>query len=233
MFFLLKIDQNVTRGTCLREHHDFETCMGSGVHLLHTELPPNKDLKPIFNFLLEISFHKPKFSLSLSLSIMACSCLCSPKFLAILFLLTAIPIGIIISLERTQPSTHVYHYHSKGFFRECAKWDSDNHRFINSFFEGGIGQISVPEKESPEGTVLEEVTVLKETELAGNASLGMTIDQSRNRIFVVNADVKGSRYSALVAYDLSTWKRLFLTQLSGPSKFMFFFIFFIRLDIFL
>nr|ACJ85306.1 unknown [Medicago truncatula]AFK42597.1 unknown [Medicago truncatula] len=148
---------------------------------------------------------------------MACSCLRSPKFLAILFLLTAIPIGIIISLERTQPSTHVYHYHSKGFFRECAKWDSDNHRFINSFFEGGIGQISVPEKESEAGTVFEEATVLKETELAGNASLGMTIDRSRNRILVVNADVRGNRYSALVAYDLSTWKRLFLTQLSGPS----------------
>jgi len=146
---------------------------------------------------------------------MACSCLCSPKFLAILLLLTAIPIGIIISLERTQPSTHVYHYHSKGFFRECAKWDSDNHRFINSFFEGGIGQISVAETES----VLEEVTVLKETELAGNASLGLTIDRSRNRILVVNADVRGNRYSALVAYDLSTWKRLFLTQLSGPSKY--------------
>lgn len=171
---------------------------------------------------------------------MACSCLCSPKFLAILFLLTAIPIGIIISLERTQPSTHVYHYHSKGFFRECAKWDSDNHRFINSFFEGGIGQISVPEKESEAGTLFEEATVLKETELAGNASLGMTIDRSRNRILVVNADIRGNRYSALVAYDLSTWKRLFLTQLSGPSKyfsslfyyyyffmFMFFFPFFL------
>lgn len=75
----------------------------------------------------------------------------------------------------------------------------------------------MPEKESEAGTVLEELTVLKETELAGNASLGMTIDRSRNRILVVNADVIGNRYSALVAYDLSTWKRLFFTQLSGPS----------------
>ncbi|CAJ2629035.1 unnamed protein product [Trifolium pratense] len=148
---------------------------------------------------------------------MACSCLCSPKFLAIIVLLTSIPIGIIISLERTQSQTHVYHYHTNGggWFRECAKWDSDNNRFIISFFEGGIGQISVPEKKELQETVLEEEIIVKETELAGNASLGLTIDRSRNRILVVNADVLGNRYSGVVAYDLSTWKRLFLTKLSG------------------
>lgn len=158
-------------------------------------------------------------SLSFFFSLMALSCLCSPKFLAILLLLTAIPIGIIISLERSQPPTHVYHYHSNGWFRECAKWDSVNNRFIVSFFEGGIGQIPVPgENESP-GTVFEEESIVKESELAGNASLGLTIDRSRNRVLVVNADVLGNRYGSLVAYDLSTWKRLFLTQLSGPSKY--------------
>ncbi|CAK8572714.1 unnamed protein product [Lathyrus sativus] len=147
---------------------------------------------------------------------MALSCVCSPKCLAILLLLTAIPIGIITSLERSQPPTHVYHYHSNGWFRECAKWDSANNRFIVSFFEGGIGRIPVPENESP-GTVLEEESIVKESELAGNASLGLTIDRSRNRVLVVNADVLGNRYGSLVAYDLSTWKRLFLTHLSGPS----------------
>lgn len=147
---------------------------------------------------------------------MAFSWLCSPKFLAILVVLSAIPVGIIISLERAQPATHVYHYHSSGWFRECAKWDSDNHRFIVSYFEGGVGQISVPENEK--GTVLDEVRVVKETELAGNASVGLTIDRKRNRVLVVNADVLGNRYGALVAYDLSTWNRLFLTQLSGASK---------------
>ncbi|WJX19839.1 hypothetical protein P8452_09472 [Trifolium repens] len=146
---------------------------------------------------------------------MACSCLCSPKFLAIIVLLTSIPIGIIISLERAQPQTHVYHYHTNGWFRESAKWDSDNNRFIVSFFEGGIGQISVPDENLSPETVLEEVEILKEIELAGNASLGLTIDRSRNRILVVNADVLGNRYSGVVAYDLSTWKRLFLTHLSG------------------
>lgn len=133
--------------------------------------------------------------------------------------LSAIPVGIIVSLERAQPATHVYHYHSSGWFRECAKWDSDNHRFIVSYFEGGVGQISVPENEKElQGRVLEEVRLVKETQLGGNASVGLTIDRNRNRVLVVNADVLGNRYGALVAYDLSTWNRLFLTQLSGPSK---------------
>ncbi|XP_004495902.1 uncharacterized protein [Cicer arietinum] len=147
---------------------------------------------------------------------MAISCLCSPKSLTILVLLIAIPIGIIISLERTQPQTHVYHYHSNGWFRECAKWDSDNHRFITSFFEGGVGQITVS-KEKDSLSVLKEVKLVEETELIGNASLGLTIDRSRNRVLVVNAEVLRNRYGSLVAYDLTSWKRLFLTQLSSPS----------------
>lgn len=144
--------------------------------------------------------------------------LCSPKFLTFLLLLTAIPIGIILTLERTQPATHVYHYHSSGWFRECAKWDSRHGRFIVSFFEGGIGQVKLREKDSDSSPPLEEVTVVKEPNLAGNASLGIAIDPPRNRVLVVNADAIGNRYGALAAYDLSSWNRLFLTQLNGPSK---------------
>ncbi|XP_027366809.1 uncharacterized protein LOC113873048 [Abrus precatorius] len=147
---------------------------------------------------------------------MALSLLCSPKFLTLLLLLSAIPIGIIVTLERAQSPTHVYHYHSSGWFRECAKWDSSHRRFIVSFFEGGIGQVLLPEKEDLTSP-LEEVTVVKEPQLAGNASLGIAVDVARNRVLVVNADVFGNRYGALAAYDLSTWNRLFFTQLAGPS----------------
>lgn len=69
-----------------------------------------------------------------------------------------------------------------------------------------------------EEEVLEEVPVVKDVDLAGNASLGIAIDRPRNRLLAVYADPLGNRYGALAAYDLSTWKRLFLTQLSGPSK---------------
>ncbi|KAF7804924.1 Six-bladed beta-propeller [Senna tora] len=146
---------------------------------------------------------------------MASSWLCSPKFLAFLVLLSAVPIGIIISLELAKPATHVYHYHSSGWFRECAKWDDHHRRFFVSFFEGGFGQISVPEAAAEE--VLEEVPLVKDVDLAGNASFGMAIDRPRNRLLVVHADLLGNRYSALAAYDLSTLKRLFLTQLAAPS----------------
>jgi sugar lactone lactonase YvrE len=64
---------------------------------------------------------------------------------------------------------------------------------------------------------LDEVTVVNDVDLAGNSSLGIVVDRSRNRLLVVSADVIWNRYSALAAYDLSTWKRLFLTQLSAPS----------------
>ncbi|KAK9930695.1 hypothetical protein M0R45_027724 [Rubus argutus] len=143
--------------------------------------------------------------------------LCSPKLVLLFFLVSAIPVAYLISLELATPTTHVYHYHSNGWFRECAKWDHLNRRFLVSFIDGGIGQIPVPEDHQP-GAILEEVPLVKHhADLAKNASLGFVIDRPRNRLLVATADVMGNRYSALAAYDLSTWDRLFLTQLSGPS----------------
>ncbi|KAF5741525.1 hypothetical protein HS088_TW10G00525 [Tripterygium wilfordii] len=141
----------------------------------------------------------------------------STKSLIFLFLISAVPIAFIIPLELSKPPTHVFHYHSSGFFRESAKWDDLNRRFIVGFMEGGVGQIKVPDDYSP-GTVLDEVTVVKDVDLAGNASLGVLVDRPRNRLLVTTGDVIKGRYGALAAYDLSTWQRLFLTQLSGPSE---------------
>ncbi|CAK9152899.1 unnamed protein product [Ilex paraguariensis] len=141
---------------------------------------------------------------------------CSMKFLLLLLLVSAIPIAFIIHLETAKPTTHVYEYHSNGWLRECGKWDDLNSRFLVSFFEGGIGQVSLPSDYSP-GTVLEEVPLVKDVDLAGNASLGFTIDRPRNRLVLAVSDVIGNRYSAVAAYDLTNWNRLFLTQLSGPG----------------
>jgi hypothetical protein len=82
--------------------------------------------------------------------------------------------------------------------------------------EGGVGQIRVPDDHSS-GTILEEVRVITDVDLKGNASLGILVDPARNRLLVAIADVFGNRYGALAAYDLTTWDRLFLTQLSGPG----------------
>lgn len=59
--------------------------------------------------------------------------------------------------------------------------------------------------------------MVKDADLTGNASLGISVDRPRNRLLVAVADVFGNRFSALAAYDLDTWNRLFLTQLNGPS----------------
>ncbi|KAK4751101.1 hypothetical protein SAY87_004583 [Trapa incisa] len=142
--------------------------------------------------------------------------LCSAKTLAVLFILSAVPVAYIISVEIAPPSTHVFHYHSFGFFRECSKWDAANRRFLVSFMEGGVGAVAVPESHSP-SAILEESVVVKDVDLAGNASLGLAIDRPRNRLLVVVADLIGKRFSGVAAYDLSTWKRLFLAKLSGPS----------------
>ncbi|KAL7172020.1 hypothetical protein ACSBR2_031668 [Camellia fascicularis] len=143
------------------------------------------------------------------------SLFCSMKFLVVLFVISAVPIGVLISLETAKPASHVYHYHSSGWLRECAKWDDLNRRFLVALFEGGVAEIRVPD-EDPKP--LEEVPVIREAELAGNASLGIVIDRPRNRLMVVFADAFGNRYGALAAYDLTTWDRLFLTQLAASDE---------------
>ncbi|XP_008454291.2 uncharacterized protein LOC103494732 [Cucumis melo] len=143
--------------------------------------------------------------------------LCSTRCLFILFILSAIPIAFLISLELANPPSHVYYYHSTGYLRECAKWDDLGRRFLVGFMTGGgVGQVSVPDDYSPD-TILEEVPVIKDAELQGNASLGIVVDRPRNRLLVVFADLLANKYSGLAAYDLSSWKRQFLTHLSGPN----------------
>ncbi|KAJ4872397.1 Calcium-dependent phosphotriesterase superfamily protein [Raphanus sativus] len=143
----------------------------------------------------------------------------SPSFcsVALFLVISAVPIAYLICLERAAPSTHVFSYHSSGFFRECAKWDGIGRRFLVSFMDGGgIGELVPPRDGNTD--VLQEVTVVKDLDLAGNASLGIAIDRDRNRLLVAVADLLGNRYSALAAYDMSTWRRVFLAELSGQSK---------------
>ncbi|KAL9242962.1 hypothetical protein vseg_016913 [Gypsophila vaccaria] len=143
------------------------------------------------------------------------SCIFSTKFLLTMFLMSAIPIAILISLETLPPSTHVYKYHSNSWFRECAVWDPPHRRFIVSYLEGGVGVLHLPEGDAD--VLLDEITVIKDADLAGNASVGIHIDHSRNRMLLTVGDIRGNRYSGLAAYDLTSWSRLFLAHLSGPD----------------
>ncbi|WOH10004.1 hypothetical protein DCAR_0729465 [Daucus carota subsp. sativus] len=77
--------------------------------------------------------------------------------------------------------------------------------------EGGLGII--PISNATTTSVLPEIPVVKDADLFGNATLGFTIDSKRIRVVVVLSDLLGNKYSAVAAYDLSDWSRLFLTQL--------------------
>uniref|UniRef100_A0A0D3E8W6 Uncharacterized protein n=3 Tax=Brassica TaxID=3705 RepID=A0A0D3E8W6_BRAOL len=158
----------------------------------------------------------PTFYLPLFYKITFCSGRCTA---ALLLVLSAVPIAYLISLERAVPSTHVIYYHSSGFLRECAKWDDVGRRFLVSFMDGGgIGEVVIRDSDSDDSEVLEEVILIKDVDIAGNASAGIVIDRDRNRLLVAIGDMVGNKYSALAAYDLSTWHRIFLTELSGHSK---------------
>ncbi|KAG6415259.1 hypothetical protein SASPL_122665 [Salvia splendens] len=138
--------------------------------------------------------------------------LCSTRFL-LLILLSAVPVAYIIHSETSDRAAHVYSYASKSWLRECAKWDDLNRRFIVSFFEGGVGVVPVKD----DGAMQDEITVVGDAGPGKNSTLGIAIDRPRNRLLVAIADVQGNKYSAVAAYDLTTWNRLFHTQLGGPG----------------
>ncbi|MQM03951.1 hypothetical protein Taro_036739 [Colocasia esculenta] len=46
---------------------------------------------------------------------------------------------------------------------------------------------------------------------------GIPVDRPRGRQLVVFSDIFGNCYDGLGAYNLVTWRRLFLIQLSGPD----------------
>lgn len=123
----------------------------------------------------------------------------------------------IITLENTKYKGEVVEYSSKGWMRESFVWDEENKRFLVSNMEGGVGEIRLQNGGSDGGGLREE-TVVKDLEYLGNGTLGLQIDPIRNRLLVVIADPFGLRYSALAAYDLKTWERLYFTKLCGPES---------------
>lgn len=127
-------------------------------------------------------------------------------------LLSALVLAII-TLENTKYKGEVVEYSSKGWMRESVVWDEENQRFLVSNMEGGVGEIRLQD-----GGGLREETVVKDLEFLGNCTLGLQIDTIRNRLLVVIADSYGLGYSALAAYDLKTWKRLYFTKLCGPES---------------
>ncbi|XP_062211014.1 uncharacterized protein LOC133912347 [Phragmites australis] len=103
-------------------------------------------------------------------------------------------------------------YEGESWFHECAKWDAEGGRFLAStFFGGGVAEVRTGEEA--------ERVVVADPDAAGRVALGLAIDAPRRRVLVVYAD-RPPRfgYAALGAYELGSWRRLFLTRLEAPGE---------------
>ncbi|CAL4914063.1 unnamed protein product [Urochloa decumbens] len=103
-------------------------------------------------------------------------------------------------------------YAGGGWMHECAKWDAEGGRFLAStFFGAGVAEVR--------GGEAEERAVLADPDAAGRVALGLAVDAPRRRLLLVYAD-RPPRfgYAAVGAYELGSWRRLFLTRLDVPGE---------------
>ncbi|BAF11810.1 uncharacterized protein [Oryza sativa Japonica Group] len=107
-------------------------------------------------------------------------------------------------------------YVGDGWLHECAKWDADGRRLlVSNFFGAGVSELRAEAKGKEKE---EERVVLADPDVAGRVALGLTVDAPRGRLLIVYADrLPRFAYSAVAAYDLASWRRLFLTRLDGPG----------------
>jgi hypothetical protein len=107
-------------------------------------------------------------------------------------------------------------YAGDSWFHECAKWDDEGARFLAStFFGGGVAEVR---GDGAGGAWGKERVVVADPDVAGRVALGLVVDAPRRRVLVVYAD-RPPRfgYAALGAYELGSWRRLFLTRLDAPG----------------
>eukprot|EP00249_Psilotum_nudum_P021128 c27982_g5_i1 orf=327-824(+) len=131
---------------------------------------------------------------------------------SIFCLLIAAGVAFFHHEEKRIPSARI-DYASSGFFRDAAHWDPFGQRFLVSFIENGVGGV----RSEVEGGVGMEEILVQEEELRGNASLGFKVDVERERVVVVVADLYRNKFSALVAYDIKSWERIFMVKLAGAG----------------
>ncbi|KAF8683895.1 hypothetical protein HU200_044839 [Digitaria exilis] len=106
-------------------------------------------------------------------------------------------------------------YAGEGWMHECAKWDAEGGRFLAStFFGAGVAEVRTGGEEAAE-----ERVVLADPDAAGRVALGFAVDAPRRRLLLVYSDrMPRYGYAALGAYELGSWRRLFLTRLDVPGE---------------
>uniref|UniRef100_A0A0D3HE50 SMP-30/Gluconolactonase/LRE-like region domain-containing protein n=1 Tax=Oryza barthii TaxID=65489 RepID=A0A0D3HE50_9ORYZ len=95
-------------------------------------------------------------------------------------------------------------------------WDADGQRLlVSNFFGAGVSELRTKTKGKEKE---EERVVLADPDVAGRVTLGLTVDAPRGRLLIVYADrIPRFGYSAVAVYELTSWRRLFLTRLDGPG----------------
>uniref|UniRef100_A0A0E0QZP2 SMP-30/Gluconolactonase/LRE-like region domain-containing protein n=1 Tax=Oryza rufipogon TaxID=4529 RepID=A0A0E0QZP2_ORYRU len=103
-------------------------------------------------------------------------------------------------------------YVGDGWLHEYA----DGRRLlVSNFFGAGVSELRTKTKGKEKE---EERVVLADPDVAGRVALGLTVDAPRGRLLIVYADrIPRFGYSAVAAYELTSWRRLFLTRLDGPG----------------
>jgi len=126
--------------------------------------------------------------------------------------LTVLALAVSAAVAFLESTAGGVSYAGDGWLHECAKWDAEGGRFLAStFFGGGVAEVRAGEAE--------ERVVVADPDAAGRVALGLAIDAPRRRLLLVYAHRPPLRfgYAALGAYDLGSWRRLFLTRLDVPG----------------
>lgn len=112
--------------------------------------------------------------------------------------------------------TRVDYIPGKGWLRESVRWDAQNHRFLVSYMEGGLGQVAY----SPGAPPVREHTLVPSDAghpVPGISTNGFHIDHDRNRVVAAIGDASKFKFSAVAAYDIGTWKQIFYLKLAGTE----------------
>ncbi|KAL5209894.1 hypothetical protein ABZP36_005517 [Zizania latifolia] len=115
-------------------------------------------------------------------------------------------------------------YVSDGWFHDTVRWDAEGGRFLVTTMNGGRvvevrggGAGARVGAGAGEGK-REARVVVADPGTAGRAATGLALDAARRRLLVVYTDLAPwFEYAAVGAYELGSWRRIFLVRLDVPG----------------
>ncbi|KAF0915433.1 hypothetical protein E2562_036284 [Oryza meyeriana var. granulata] len=109
-------------------------------------------------------------------------------------------------------------YVSDGWFHDSVRWDAEGGRFlVTTMTDGRVVEVRGGGAGAGEGKE-EARVVVADHGAAGRTATGLALDAARRRLLVVYTDLTPwFGYAAVGAYELGSWRRLFLARLDGPG----------------